>query len=103
MSFPKPEISESLCIFPHRDIELSVITTNADFESMRDLFIERYKRYIYMSKTHMKMIQRNTQILSHDMSPASTAIIPRGAHITCITLKKSLSIESFTSSGDIHL
>jgi len=35
------ETSESLCIFQPRDIELSVITTNADFESMRDLFIER--------------------------------------------------------------
>ena len=96
-------MSESLCIFPQSDIELSVITTKADFVRSLDLLIERNSRYINMKLTPINIVTKNTTALAPAIRANSMETIARGIPRTFKTLKKSLSIESFTSSGEIHL
>jgi len=49
------------------------------------------------------MVAKNTHIFIQLMSQARTEITANGIHITLRVRKKSRSIESFTSSGLIHL
>jgi hypothetical protein len=65
-----------------------------------DLLIERISRYRNIKITPIKIVKKNKIILK---KPSITAIIHRGAPIYLSVFKKSLSMESFTSSGDIHV
>jgi predicted transcriptional regulator len=99
----RPEISESLWIFHQREIELSVIMTKALFVRRKDRLRDSIKRYKNRKNTPTKTLKKKTKIFNHVISPKSTEITARGIPITFIAARKSLSIESFTSSGLIHL
>jgi len=77
--------------------------TNAERERRTDLLRERNMRYKNMKKTHTSIIKKNTKKFTPEISHASTASTPRGVQAILMLFKKSRSIESFTSSGDIHL
>jgi len=74
--------------------------TNADFESRAERLSERNPRYKNIKNTPINTL---TIKIIGERSPSRIEIIAKGTHTILITRKKSLSIESFTSSGEIHL